>query len=109
MAEAAAISMDIGEVVRDLNYLFVVWEASGELGAEAKRVLNLCREVEGLIQQVQGSSRIISAVDHVQSRLEVVAKIAAKYKGHTHRELFMCAGMARCRLLFCSCLPLTTP
>jgi hypothetical protein len=85
----------VDEVVRDFDYLYSAWEASAKLGAEAKRVLNLSKEEDGLLKKAQESSRIISAMDHVQSRLEHVSKIAAKFKNETRLKGFLTFGMAR--------------
>jgi hypothetical protein len=72
MAEAIGIAGVVGvggEVVRDLNYLYTAWKMSGKLRAEAKKVLNLFKEVEGLLKNAQESSRTVSALVHVQKQV----------------------------------------
>jgi hypothetical protein len=88
----------IDQVDKDLRYLSQVWKSSWQLGVEAKRVLNLCEDVERLLKQVQKSWRILSALDQVRSRLDDVAKIPAKYTGETQRERVFFLGMVRCRM-----------
>jgi hypothetical protein len=101
MAEAIGVAGMVGvvcEVVRDLNYLHTARKASGKLGAEAKRGLNLCKEVEGLLKNAQESSRKISTLDHVQSRLEDVSEVAAKCKDEANLDRVSHFGMMRSRL-----------
>jgi ferritin-like protein len=101
MAEAIGIAGMVGvvgEVVGDLNYLYTAWKASGKLGAEAKRVLNLCKEVKGLLKNAQESSRTIYTLDHVESRLDGVSKIAAKCKDEAKLDRVSHFGVMRSRL-----------
>jgi hypothetical protein len=58
----------------------------------------LCKEVEGLLKNAQESSRTISTLDHVQSRLEDVSEVAAKYKDEANLDRVSHFGMMRSRL-----------